>query len=334
MSLTTLAAIGYKSQLALPYTPGSGQITLTIGGGAIWAGASSGSPGLLLVMDPETCDEYSSHREGPTQTVFACTGAANDVLTGVMAIEGRDQAFSSGCIAKLCTGTGSGAPPIYYSPAFTSFTITGQSSPVEVGATIVSGSTVFTWSTSNSSNVAANSISITDTTGSAVLDSGHANSGTDTLTLSGITNNVPASQIWSIGGTNTQSATFSRTLEVDWEWRVYAGTSSNATLTANQIKALSDSAGLQSGFAGTYNLSASNYKYFCYPDSMGSVNTFMSGAFLMSMATSSDNAAYSNTANGWSYALVSVTNTNSVATNYRVYRSQYTLGGTVPMAVT
>ena len=107
-------------------------MTLTIGGGSIWAGASSGTPGLLLVIDPETCDRYSSHREGPTQTVFACTGVTGDVLTGVMAIEGRDQFFAHGCIVKLCTPTGGGSS--YSDPAFTAFGITGQGTPVEVTA--------------------------------------------------------------------------------------------------------------------------------------------------------------------------------------------------------
>ena len=72
---------------ALPDTGRSGTMTLTIGGGSIWAGASSGTPGLLLVIDPETCDRYSSHREGPTQAPSACTGATG-TPTGVMAIEG------------------------------------------------------------------------------------------------------------------------------------------------------------------------------------------------------------------------------------------------------
>lgn len=332
MSLTTLAAIGYKSQLALPYTAGSGSMTLAIGGGAIWAGSTSASPGLLLVVDPETCDRYSSHREGPTQTVFACTGVTGDVLTGVMSIEGRDQAYASGSIAKLCTGTGSNAPPVYANPAFTSFG-NGIGTPVEVGATIGNGPITFTWSTSNSGNVAANSVSITDTTASSVLASGLANNGTDAITLGAITNNAPAAQVWTIGATDTQSRTFTDTYEVDWEWRVYAGTSANLTLTANQIKALTDFSSLATGFAGTYSLSTGGYKYLAYPDSMGSVSSFIANNFPVSIATSADNAAYSNTANGWSYALVSVTNTNSVTTNYRVYRSQYVLGGALVMAV-
>jgi hypothetical protein len=222
-------------------------------------------------------------------------------------------------------------------PAFTAFAITGQATSIEVGATISSGNQTFTWTTSNSGSVLANSISIVDTTASTTLASGLANSGSDVINFaSGITNNSPASQVWTINGQSTALATFSRTFTVNWLWRVYAGTNSSGTLTANQIKALSDSSGLQSSFPATYSLSAANYKYLSYPDSMGNVASFVDAntGFPISMATSADDASYSNTANGWSYALVSVTNANSVATNYRVYRSQYPLGGSLSMRVT
>jgi hypothetical protein len=224
----------------------------------------------------------------------------------------------------------------FAAPAFTAFALSGQASPLEVGATLSGTSRTFTWTTSNSANVKPNTVSITDTTASTPLATGLANTGADTLSFSDITNNAPATQTWTIAATNTQLASFSRTYSVPWQWRVYAGTNSNGTLTANQIKALSDSSALQAGFAGTYSYaSATGYKYFCYPDSMGSVSSFVDAntAFPVSMATSSDDAAYSNTASGWSYAIVSVTNANSVTTNYRVYRTQFSFSGTFSMRV-
>ncbi len=222
-------------------------------------------------------------------------------------------------------------------PAFTSFDISGQATTVEVGATIGSGAALFEWTTSNPTAIAPASISIVDTTASMTLASGLDNTGSDTITLGAITNNVPASQVWTISGQSTSMSTFSDVFEVDWEWRVYAGSSVNVTLTANQIKALADSSALQAGFAGTYSISTASvfYRYFCYPDSLGDVANFVDGntGFPISMATSADNAAYSNTANGWSYALVSVTNANSITTNYRVYRTQYNFSGTLLMRV-
>ncbi len=231
----------------------------------------------------------------------------------------------------VLTTQGIGSPPAWtpggtvVSVSFTAFGITGQTTPIEVGATIAAGSKTFTWSTSNNALVAANSISIVDTTAATTLASGLANDGTEAITIGAITLILPGSQVWTINGTNTGGGTFSRTYTVNWLWRVYAGDSSNATLTANQIKALSASSALQSGFTGTYSISpSSDYSYFCYPDSLGSVSFFRDGVTSqpIGMATSADNAAYSNTANGFSYAIVSVTNAQSVATNYRVYRTR------------
>ncbi len=233
---------------------------------------------------------------------------------------------SGGPNADVYWSPGSG----YLSPAFTSFAIFGQSTPIEVGSTIPAGPAVFTWSTSNSANVKPNSISIVDTTGSTTLASGLANTGTDTISISAITNLLPATQTWTINGVNTNNVTFSDTYSVNWEWRVYAGDSSSPTLTANQIKALTASSALQASFGGTYTITpVTDYSYLCYPDSMGSATNFIdpSTGFPISMATVADNAAYSNTANGWSYALVSVMNAETVVTAYRVYRTQYTFSG-------
>ncbi len=252
------------------------------------------------------------------------------------------QCLEPGVAGQVLTTQGPGAPPIWgagggvLTPAFTSFDISGQSTPLEVGATIAAGSKTFEWTTSNSTGVAANSISIVDTTASTTLASGLANDGTEAITILAITNNVVASQVWTISGLNTSMGSFSTMYTVLWLFRVYAGDSANATLTANQIKALAASSGLQAGFAGDYTITPStDYSYFSYPDSLGSVANFVDGntGFPISMATSADNAAYSHTANGWSYALVSVTNAQSVATNYRVYRTQYSFTGTLLMRV-
>src|SRR5579859_2156548 len=316
MSLTTRAAIGLRTKLLSPYTPGDGQMLLLAGADGIWAGASVSTPGYLLAVHPH-CEDVRS--------VYTCTGSSGDVLTGVACIEGHDLFFPAGSTVWLCTDTGSGGSS-YLLPAFTAFGISGQTTPIEVGATVASGSKTFTWSTSNSGNVAANSISIVDTTAAATLASGLANDGTEAITISAITNNVPASQVWTINGTNTHFGTFSRGYTVLWEWRVYAGSSTNLTLTANQVKALSDSAALQASFPGSYSINPTlAYSYFCYPDSMGNVAHFIDGTtgFPISMADSTDDPAYSNTALGWSYATVSVTNAQSITTLYRVYRTQF-----------
>ncbi len=233
-------------------------------------------------------------------------------------------ATDAGTWYVIASSGGTPAP----APSFSAFAISGQATTLEVGATIASGSKTFTWTTVNPSSVRANSIEIDDTTGSTVLATGLADDSSEAISISSITNNSPTSNVWTVRGTSVASASFSRTFTVSWLWRVYAGSSANATLTANQIKALSDSSSLQSGFAGTYSITNASpvFYYFAFPDSLGSPSLFFDPVnnFALDMADSSANAAYSNVANDYSYALVSVQNAQLVTTNYRVYRTTNT----------
>jgi len=312
-------------QLLAPYTPGSVGVLV------------NDLTGILPMLNvvPSRAVVYSrANLTISTTYLIASIGGSHIAFGGV--ISGVDRAYRAGDLVQLqvCVND---TPGVFAAPAFTAFDIAGQASPLEVGATIAAGAKTFEWTTSNSSSVKPGSISIADTTGSVTLASGLANTGSDVITIGAITNTAAAGQVWTISGIDTQNAGFSLAYTVLWLWRVYAGTSANATLTANQIKALADSAGLQAGFAGTYSFSAGGYKYVAYPDEMGDVTAFLDATnpFLISMATASDNAAYSHVqSNGWAYALVSVTNANAVATSYRVFRTQYVLGGAISIRVT
>ncbi len=248
----------------------------------------------------------------------------------------RDSMVAIWALSNIDWVTLSVNPTVFTPPSFTSFGISGQGTTLEVGATIAEGSKTFTWSTFNPTAINANSIAIDDTTESVNLATGLEDDSSEVISIDAITNILPASHVWTISGINKQNDAFSLTFTVVWLWRVYAGTSANLTLTGNQIKALADSNSLQAGFAGTYNFSSGNYKYFCYPDSMGSVSHFIDAntGFPISMATSVDDPAYSNTSNGWNYYLVSVTNVNGIATQYRTYRTQYPLGGALSVRIT
>ncbi len=232
-------------------------------------------------------------------------------------------------------GGGGPAPPAYLAPAFTSFGISGQATTLEVGDSVTAASHTFTWSTSNSGNVATNSISIVDTTASVTLASGLANSGSHAITLSAITHTAPATQRWTVAGVDTQSTVFSREFDVDWEWRAHWGQSANATLTGAQILALASSA-LQTASAGTYPEGATGFKYFCVPTTFTQPVLFKDSVtqFNIPQASASDNAAYSNVnPSGISYAIVNVTNGLGVAQDYAVYRSKNASASAVTMIV-
>jgi hypothetical protein len=225
----------------------------------------------------------------------------------------------------------------YQAPSFSSFSITGQGSPLEVGATIPA-SVTFTWGTTNSANVQANSIDILDVTGALTLATGLANDGSEAIVRPGATTLTAAgSYQFKIQGINSNLAAFSRTLTFEWRWREYWGASANVTLTEAQIEALASNA-LTTGVAGSYSMAAGGYKYICIANAVaGQINTVKDSVTLLNvpMATVADNAAYSNVdGGGFSYALVMVTNVNGVLEAYRVYRTQNALGSSITLLVT
>lgn len=223
----------------------------------------------------------------------------------------------------------------YVAPSFSSFSIS-QSSPLEVGASI-SGSKSFTFAFSQVGNVKANSVEILDAN-NQVMGTFAVNGSPASVNIGTIQLNAPGSYSWKARATNTQNVVFnSGNATVSWAWRLYSGVSNNATLSESAIKTLSNS-NLSGSKNATYSMAAGGYKYFCWPDSFGSptaVTGFKDTAtnLSVSMADSSDNAAFSNVQNGWSYAIVSVTNVNGATTNYRVYRTKNILGGSINIQV-
>lgn len=95
----------------------------------------------------------------------------------------------------------------YVSPTFSSFSISGQSTLIQVGTTL-SGSKTFTWGTTTPANIQTNTVLIRDVTGATVLASSLANDGTESLPIGTITNTSPISQSWRVEATNTNAVTF------------------------------------------------------------------------------------------------------------------------------
>lgn len=96
----------------------------------------------------------------------------------------------------------------YLVPTFSSFQINGQSTTVEVG-TSISGIQPFIWATTNSGNVATNSIVIRDVTAASNIATGLANDGGETVDVGTInfTSNGQT-QSWRGQGTDTQAGGF------------------------------------------------------------------------------------------------------------------------------
>ena len=211
----------------------------------------------------------------------------------------------------------------YQDPAFSSFTISGVSTLVEVGSSLPASLT-FNWTTTNDVNIEENSLVIKDA-GTEVL-SGEANDGSAVYaTSSAITKTSPNSHTFRIEGTNTREVVFARNLTVTWGLRVYFGISSNASLTTPVgITGLGQS-GIKSNFPGDYQFAAGTgqYKYIAIP----SVWVTASGIAMQDTGGLGSDVAY-----------VFVDNvdidSNGVTTEYKVYRSTNQLGGAMTISVT
>jgi len=247
---------------------------------------------------------------------------------GVIRLHTGDQTPGGYLVAGVVDGGGGGDDPLivggYEVPAFTAFTMSGstgtpQATTLEVGTTLVGETKIFNWTTSNSSNVSANSIAILDVTGGVTIASGLNNTGTATGTVSAVTKTIATSHVYRIAGSNTRNFVFSRDFTVNWEWKMYWGTGSFASATETDIEGLISSS-LVTDSIGTFNFGGGGYKYIAYPTVFGLKSTFkdVDTGFNVDMQNPTT---------------VSITNTNSVTTNYFVHRSTNILGGTLTIAV-
>ena len=206
----------------------------------------------------------------------------------------------------------------YQTPIFSSFT-SSMSTPIEVGSTIPAGSVTFLWNTTNSSNIAANSIKIDDITAGNTLASGLANTGTTAISISEITNVMATSHQWKITATNTKGVFLSRTLNVYWQWKIYYGESALTDLIEADVEALRVGT-LAANVSGNYSFNAGEYKWICYPTSFGLKTTFKNASTNFDVAMQP--------------ALTkSITNSQGVATNYYCLRTVNKLGGSITIAI-
>jgi len=222
----------------------------------------------------------------------------------------------------LRRGFGSGGGGGYQSPAFTTFGIDSQPSPIEVGDLSLANPT-FYWTTSHSPNVQPNTIDIDDVTGATNIATGLANDLPQTYaaTYAAIQKLVATYNRFRISGQNTHALAFSRTYDIVWQWRRYYGESGVTPLNQTQIKALRVS-GLSAGFAGVYSFLAADqeYKYIAYAAALGTATVFRDADTGFPVPTE---APYT----------VSVTNAFGATTLYNVHRTTNKLGGAINIAV-
>jgi hypothetical protein len=227
--------------------------------------------------------------------------------------------------------TAAGPPPVwselpivYVAPTFSAFGISGQTTPLEVGDEIATART-FTWTTTTPTSVEANSISLTDVTGtgggSVVIDSGLANDSSEATAypVAVIKKTSATSHTFRVGATSTRGVAITREYSVYWQWKRYHGTSAAASLDEAGIKGLLNSA-LASGFAGSFTFVASNYKYICYAKALGEATSFKDSSTMLDVAMEPKQT-------------VSVENDQLETTEYYVHRTTNVIGSAITIVV-
>lgn len=142
----------------------------------------------------------------------------------------------------------------YLAPSFSSFSVSGQATTIEVGTTL-SGNRTFTWGTNNASNVQANSIAIRNVTANTLIGSGLANDGSEVLGIGSILLNTEgATQSFRGEGVNTQSNAFqSSNFTITSRFNRFYGAVASSPTNSAQVRAL-PTGEFQTGNSNVFNL--------------------------------------------------------------------------------
>lgn len=176
----------------------------------------------------------------------------------------------------------------YQVPAFSSFSRTNLESTYEVGQLLVAGAQTFTWATTNSSNVSANTISIVQNFAPiTTLLSSSANDGTEALVLSDTYSAATSTSVtlYTISAVNSLNNSFSTTISRNWRHKRYWGTHPSFTLPSDSdiINADGASVGAGNEFSTTRVQTrngidgAGNYLFFAWPTSFGTPTFTVNG---------------------------------------------------------
>jgi len=223
----------------------------------------------------------------------------------------------------------------YLAAQFSSFLLSAQANPLEVGATLSNITRTFTWGTTNSGTVAVNTIKVKDVTANVVLFQNSQNDGTQTLSLpSPITKVIATSHTWQITAKRTNNSTLYKNLVVNWRWRMFYGTSALTILTEPQIEALAGQT-LASTSLGTFTYVTGGYKYFVVPNQFVNPILFRDQSTNLAVGMAGTAEGYTDSNGGaYKFLYISITNGFGILNTYRVYRTKNILGGSIQIIVT
>ncbi len=208
----------------------------------------------------------------------------------------------------------------YQPPAFTSFSISGQATTLEIGDSITTGSKSFTWGISNSSNVTPNTLDIAGEPGNIVTNTSITSPYPYNLTSPITKTTVGSTSTFTISATNTKSSTFSSSFTVTWKAKLYVGKNTGTTINEAGAEALTASLGGVPTGPKSFSAGA-GYIYYVYPATFADINT------MKDQATNLD-VPYTQLSD------ISITNSFGTTTTYKVFRTLNQLNGAITLITT
>lgn len=210
-------------------------------------------------------------------------------------------------------------------PQFTSFSRTGILSEYELGRPVSALTETFSWITSYSGNVSANTITIQQRTPTIVtLVSGYTNSGSFPISLIGqqviSASTTQSLELYRITGTNTNGTPFTSSITRTWKPRWYYGKNINPTLTNAQITGLTGTSLVTSVVNTSVSIGASvspEYLYFAIPSGLTQPSVFL-------INDSSGSNIPTETP-----LTVQFNNLYGILIGYKLYRSTYPVSGSI-----
>jgi len=246
----------------------------------------------------------------------------------------------------------------YQSPAFTNFSMVGQTTALEVGTSVTGGPRDFTWTfNAYAANVEPNTLEINDITspinsgasnplitGASTSPTASANIGLNIQPLVARTHSWQARATTTADNPSGPTVFFSNASKftITWYYKWYWGTSPNAALTNIQIPTVLTGV-LGNSLSGTKSFDATGsgvtgeYWYLAFPTAWVDLNSWVSGGFgvdtnagapyTLNQGGSDNFRFYTEVTN------VPVNGGLGTAITYRVYRTAMKQNGVIPASI-
>lgn len=156
----------------------------------------------------------------------------------------------------------------YSKPSFTSFIIHGSALIYEVGDGISEGEAQTDFVIANPELLEANSIKIVHVNNGDIIAEHLPNISPVNLYYPSVTYDVPTDCIFRISALDTNGDSFQRDFVIKFLSRIFVGESDLEELTESDVESLRISQ-LKTDINGQYSMLAGGYKWFCYPQVMG-----------------------------------------------------------------